>query len=45
MNEYSSVPGHQPQHASAIRAIAAVVVLEAVRGRMLWLMLALLLGG
>jgi len=45
MNEYSSVPGHQSQHGSAIRAIAAVVILEAVRGRMLWLMLALLLGG
>jgi hypothetical protein len=43
---YSTAPTHQPPRAqSAIRAIATVVLLEALRGRMLWLMLALLLGG
>ena len=46
MSCYSSAPTQQPPRArSAIRAIATVVLLEAVRGRMLWLMLALLLGG
>jgi hypothetical protein len=40
------VPDHRPPRTlSAIRAIAAVVVLEALRGRIVWLMLALVLAG
>ena len=46
MTRYSSALTHQPPRARfAIRAIATVVLLEALRGRMVWLMLALLLGG